>query len=59
MRSVLIWVAVVAGLVLGVWLLLHVFISPVNPKQQPPESHYAGSCWACHIVSNTAEIRTP
>ena len=59
MRSVAIWVAVVVGLVLGVWLLLHVFISPVNPAQQPPDGHYAGSCWACHFVSESAQVRTP
>jgi len=48
--------AVIVALVVG-WLLLHVFLSPVNPKQEAPTEHVSGPCWTCHIVSATAKIR--
>ncbi len=48
-------VAVVVG-VLVAWALMHALISPVNPRQEPPEKHVAGPCWACHLVLESAEI---
>ena len=47
--------AVVVGVVLA-WALLHVFISPVNPKQEQPDKHLPGQCWVCHFVSESAEM---
>ena len=59
MRTVLLWTGIAIGGVLALWLLLHVLISPVNPAQEAPSSHPASSCWACHFVSESAEIREP
>jgi hypothetical protein len=50
------WAAAVVVGVAVAWALLHVFISPVNPKQEAPEKHIAGPCWACHFVSGSADV---
>jgi len=59
MRRVLQWTGAVAVLALLAWAALHVFISPVNPGQQPPAGHPSTACWACHFVSESAELREP
>jgi len=50
------WIAAVVVGVFVAWALLHVFISPVNPRQERPENHVLGPCWACHLVSESAKI---
>lgn len=57
MKAALGWSAVVVVGVLALWLLVHVFISPVNPQQEAPTAHFGGPCWACHFVSESAEVR--
>jgi len=57
LKSILGWVAAVIGAILVGLALLHVFASPVNPRQQAPENHIAGPCWACHVVAESAKIR--
>lgn len=59
MRKVLGWAAAAAGSLVAILLLMHVFISPVNPKQEVPDVHVATACWACHTVSDSVEIREP
>ena len=57
MRVALRWaLAIFAALVIG-WGLLHVLISPVNPSQQPPSGHFAGSCWLCHFTSQSVKMQ--
>ena len=59
MRSVLIGlVAAIALLALG-WAAAHAFIPPVNPLEERPPGHVAGPCWACHVVTEAAPVRTP
>jgi len=50
------WVAAIVVGVFVAWGLFHVFISPVNPRQEAPDKHIPGPCWACHIVSESADI---
>jgi hypothetical protein len=38
------------------WGAFHVMIPWVHPEQVAPEGHPAAACWACHIVSGSAEI---
>jgi hypothetical protein len=45
-------VAVLAVLVLG---YLHFSLKAVAPSRTPPDRHYPGPCWACHMVSESAE----
>ena len=52
LRSLLIAVGAIA-LVL---VVVHVLISPVNPDQKVPKQHPSAACWACHIVSSSAEL---
>ena len=59
MRTVLVWIVAIAVGATVIWGLAHVFISPVNPAQQPPSGHFQGPCWACHFVSGSAEITAP
>lgn len=56
MRSVFTGIVIVLGVVLLVWGGLHVFIRPVNPAQQTPQGHFNSVCWACHFVSESADI---
>lgn len=36
-------------------LLVRVFIRPIPPGQQAPSGHFGEPCWACHLVTNSAE----
>lgn len=47
----------VCGCALAGLVLLHVFISPINPAQEPPASHVPGPCWVCHFVSGSAKLQ--
>jgi len=57
-RAVIWTLGIIAAVIVG-WLLLHVFLSPVNPKQEAPAEHVSAPCWTCHIVSESAKIREP
>jgi hypothetical protein len=59
MRAVLLWAAGIVVLLLLGWGLVHAFISPVNPSQEPPDGHVTWPCWTCHIVSESVEVREP
>lgn len=56
MRNVLVMAALLVATALVLWGALHVFILPVHPEQETPSGHFAGSCWACHFVSEGAKI---
>jgi hypothetical protein len=56
MMRVAAWVAVVVGVLVLAWLALHVFISPVHPDQQSPAGHPSSACWACHFVTDSADL---
>lgn len=43
--------AVLAVLIFG---LLHVALPAVVASQSPPKGHYFGSCWVCHMISESA-----
>ncbi len=57
-RRVIGWVAgVVVALVLA-WVVVHVVIAPVNPRQEAPEDHYEmAPCWACHFVADSVPVQ--
>ena len=57
MKNVGMWIALAAIVVAVTWGALHIFISPVNPEQEPPETHIQTQCWACHLVLESVEIR--
>lgn len=57
MRKVLGWIAAVAGGIVALLLLMHMFISPINPRQKAPKVHISSACWACHTVSDSIEVR--
>jgi hypothetical protein len=59
MKTALGWIVGALLVAVVIWGALHVFISPVNPAQEPPEKHVQDSCWACHFVSESAKITTP
>lgn len=59
MARVALWVGSAVALALLAWGALHVFISPVHPDQESPEEHPGSYCWACHFVTEAAEIREP
>jgi hypothetical protein len=56
MRTLLTWTGIILAGALALWLLLHVLISPVNPAQEAPSGHPSAGCWACHFVSESAQI---
>lgn len=56
-RKVAVWTGVTLGGFLGVLVLMHAFISPVNPKQDAPELHVDKACWACHIVTDSVDVK--
>lgn len=56
LKKALSYVASTLGLVLLAAVLLHVFIVWVHPEQEAPEGHIPGPCWACHMVSSSAEM---
>lgn len=56
-RRILIWIAAAIGAAVGVLVLMHAFISPVNPKQDAPELHVDKACWACHIVTDSVDVK--
>jgi CBS domain containing-hemolysin-like protein len=58
MKTVLAWIVGALLVAMVIWGALHVFISPVNPKQAAPDRHVQTSCWACHFVSNSAKVTT-
>lgn len=43
------------ALVLFVALALHAFSPWVPPMQEVPPNHVDGACWACHVVTASAE----
>ena len=58
MRRVLGWAGGLAAALVVAWGVMHVVISPVNPKQEPPEEHYfEAPCWTCHLVLGSAELK--
>lgn len=59
MARVALWVGVAVGLLLLAFVALHVFISPVHPDQQAPAGHPSSACWACHFVTDSADLREP
>ncbi len=56
MKGALVAVALTLAVLVLIWGGLHVFIRPVNPAQETPKGHFAGTCWACHFVSEGADI---
>lgn len=59
MRTALLWtIAILVG-ALVLWGIAHVLISPVHPDQEPPSGHFQAPCWACHLVSESAELTAP
>jgi hypothetical protein len=56
-KRALAWIAGVVVVLLVLWGAMHVFLSPVNPEQEPPEGHFSSACWGCHLVLSSAEIR--
>lgn len=57
MSKVLGWTGAVLGGAVALLALMHVFISPINPKQEAPDVHIESTCWACHTVSESIEIK--
>jgi hypothetical protein len=57
MRRVLGWAAAAVGGVLALLLLMHAFISPVNPRQEAPKTHVQSACWSCHTVSDSVKVK--
>ena len=55
----LIGLALVIALIAVTWAVAHVFISPVNPREERPPGHVAAPCWVCHVVTDAAPIKTP
>lgn len=55
-RVLLGWVVGVIIALLLALLALRVFIRPMNPLQEPPEFHFGEPCWACHLVTDDAEL---
>jgi len=49
----------IAGMVVVLLLILvgalHVMIPWVNPSQAVPDGHATVACWACHIVTSSAQ----
>jgi hypothetical protein len=45
-------VVIMAVLILG---YLHFSLKPVASSQAAPKGHYAGPCWACHMISGSPE----
>jgi hypothetical protein len=56
MRKLLGWAAVAVGGTLGLLLLMHAFISPINSEQDAPKTHIDSTCWACHTVSDSVKL---
>jgi cytochrome c553 len=57
-RKVATWIAIVAIVLAVLWVLMHLFLSPVNPKQKAPSKHIDAPCWTCHLVLEQAKIKT-
>lgn len=49
------WVIGVPVAFVALLLAMHALIRPIPPTQEAPQSHLGKPCWACHIVSPTAE----
>lgn len=49
-------VGIILAFVLLLWAALHLFITRINPAQETPDGHFTGSCWACHLVSEGANL---
>ena len=56
MKNALVAIALVLAVVLLMWGGMHVMLRPVNPSQTSPEGHFTSACWACHFVSESADI---
>jgi hypothetical protein len=56
MKKALVAVGLLLVTAVVLWGALHVFVTQVNPEQPSPSGHFSGSCWACHIVSDSAKI---
>jgi hypothetical protein len=56
--KVLVWVVGILLVLAFFWGSLHMFVPPVNPKQEPPDKHVKTACWACHFVSESAKIQS-
>ena len=56
MRKVAVTVAGAVVLLLVLWGVVHMAITPVHPAQPSPENHFASGCAWCHIVSQSAAL---
>lgn len=54
-RRVLVWVVGALLAVLVLVLLVRIFIRPIPPGQDAPLGHFGEPCWACHLISKSAE----
>ena len=57
MRKAAVWLGGTVLVLVLAWGTLHVLISPVNPEQTAPPTHYGGPCWACHFVTRSVPVR--
>jgi len=51
------WAIGIVVVLLVLWGALHILISPINPEQAAPEGHIDSTCWACHMVLPSADLR--
>lgn len=57
-RRVLGWLGGVLVTLVLAWAVMHVVISPVNPRQEAPRKHYLEApCWTCHFVLESAVLK--
>jgi len=56
MKQAFVTIAIVLATLLVLWGAFHLVLTRVNPAQETPEGHFAGACWACHLVSEGAKI---
>jgi hypothetical protein len=50
------WIAGVLGVLLFLWVAMHFMLTTINPDQVAPSGHPQSSCWACHMVLESAAI---
>lgn len=54
-RRVLVWIVGALLALLVLVLLLRIFIRPIPPDQEAPLGHFGEPCWACHLISESAD----
>jgi heterodisulfide reductase subunit B len=56
MKRAVTWIGVGVGVLLFLWIAMHLMLTTINPAQESPADHFQSACWACHMTLESAEL---